>query len=391
MGGTVWLAAGALALLVYNCGWCGNSCRPKKDGWAVVAQGAQQSLAQESRFLRRVPEAVYHAIVQERRRVINGDDLATDAEEVEKGSKAQQHAHREAELLHDTLLQVVLPEPEVPTMESPECLPGSSPAEPPPVALPDPPHPLPPGPRVEQPQSELEPPSDKPRRRVARQPSKAPRRKKRKDEPAPGARSDAPTRHAGDGTAAAPATLAGQGGDVSTRRESLRAEATVAFDGRYLTVAVTTASGHREPGEGSDEESELARFGRVVNTLLVDVEHAARLAEVRSSISSALEDADLPELHDAGCGPPVLWYLREGSSSGSIVNTSTQVSALLKARRVWLAPQSIPPSRPSPRAIETARPPPPEAQSRADLTKVLKSGESVRIYRGHVQGNSALD
>lgn len=356
----------ALSALLLHC--CRAQCRSlyhKKDGFAELTTTAQQSLQRERRFWSRFPRALYRTIMQERERA--SDVFAIDIDEFER--------------------RRVVPADDV---MHPVADFGAAP-----------------------------PPPDRdrtrPRRKGAGKGETAPRDKRRASVPEDASQPEQPETVAEelDGEEEeAPAATAPEGGKKKPQAERKRTSqrkprATLApgeapavdraFDGTHLTVMITAATGYREPGEGSSDEehggSGMERFGSVLHTLRVDVSHAVRLAEVRSAISSAVAELDMPELRAAAYADPAMWYAPHDWRSARIVATSTERDAILSARRVWIAPSisTLPKQGRQNFDTPSVLAATPEARSRNDLTKVLQNGEAVRIYRGDVQGNSALD
>jgi hypothetical protein len=360
---TYWLGGLALSALLLRC--CRAQCRGlyhKKDGFAELTTSAHQSLQRERRFWTRFPRALYRTIMQERERasdLFNIDEDVFDRRRVApEDDEAPPHAAEEGaapaaperehprprrkgggkgESLHrDTRLA---PE-DAPVLEQPEAVVVAVKAE-----------------------------------EEAAQASIVTGGKKK-----PQAERKRPSQRKPRATPADPAPV------------------DKAFNGTHLTVMITAATGYREPGEGSSDEEQdgsgMDRFGSVLHTLRVDVSHAVRLAEVRSAISSAVAELEMPELRTPAYADPAMWYAPHDRKGARIVATSTERDAILAARRVWIAPSfsALPKSgrhnfdAPSVKAAAAL-----ETPSRDDLTKVLQNGEAVRIYRGDVQGNSALD
>ena len=377
MGATYWLGGLALvAMVLFSC--CRLRCRSvlrKKDGFAELAQSAQQSLERERRFWTSFPRAIYRTIMQERERA-SEDPFVIDVDEFERRRQGPMD-----EELHEAAELGTAPEFKESEARRSRKKGNSKGSKDAPYA----------------------------RRRGA------PLSSHEEALPLDDSAEEAKVESAPEEPEAASASPVSTGGMKKANGDRKRAGARkmrtatmpeaagaplpndVAFDGTYLTVMITAAAGYREPGEGSSEDeasSGMDRFGRVLHTLRVDVSHAVKLAEVRSSISSAVAELDLAELHSPAYADPAMWYTPHDKPGARIVATSTERDAVLSARRVWIAP-GIPMSPKTGRrnfdAPKVTLALPPEARSREDLTKVLQNGQEVRIYRGDVQGNSALD
>lgn len=353
----------ALVLLALNCVRVHrHTCCRKKEGFKELQQSAQQSLARERLFWTRFPRAIYRTIMQERERA-SGGPFEINLDEFDRRRQVAAEAElEEAELgeAPDTSARRAKKKPSAGAVARGSGGGGAGRRR---VVPPD-----------EAPEDEQQPQQLLPEEAASGA-----------DPAPPAAKSKGP----GGKRAAKSKAVCNAASSAAEPPLPVRE---LAFDGTQLTVMITDAAGYREPGEGSSDEEEgcgMERFGRVLFTLRVDVSHAVRLAEIRSSISSAISDLNLPELALPTFADAALWYAPGDRRGVRIVATSTPREAILGARRVWLAPSVQSSPKTAKHAFDAPAAPAPEARS--DLTKVLKNGEAVRIYRGDVQGNSALD